>query len=89
MISTRMSDFYVLVFNPCAFGVSRRFEMSLFHPLLLVYFSSVCIVLSSSDVKRLSWLSVALDHVIEAVIGGDSLKSVWTSNPHIQTGLGP
>lgn len=43
---------------------------------------------SSSEVKLLPWLSVALDHVVEVVRGGWSPESAWTGNPHPQTGPG-
>lgn len=43
---------------------------------------------SSSEVKLLPWLSVALDHVVEVFRGGWSLESAWTGNPHPQTGPG-
>lgn len=53
-----------------------------------LFFSSLFIVFSSSEVKLLPWLSVALDHVVEVVRGGWSPESAWTGNLHSQSGPG-
>lgn len=60
----------------------------LFFFVVGLFFSSLFIVFSSSEVKLLPWLSVALDHVVEVVRGGWSPESAWTGNLHPQSGPG-
>lgn len=74
---------------PHALRVYRTFKMPpLFFFVVGLFFSSLFIVFSSSEVKLLPWLSVALDHVVEVVRGGWSPESAWTGNLHPQSGPG-